>query len=649
MKLLVFAAAAVVLWADTPAAWTPELSMKIRPVGDVTPSPDGQWAAYTQTEAVMEAEKSESVTQIFLARADGGRRLQLTRAEKSSTAPAFSPDGRFVYFLSERSGKPNVWRIAVDGGEAECVTSWKGTIGAFRISPDGKWIAFAGAEPATDEEAAKKEKRDFRVVDEKPANHSLWLVSSEPGRGAARKLFPNTAHIGEFDWSPDSRRIAFERRPTPDADYMWKADLAEVELESGTVHSIATTGANEAEPRYSPDGKYLAYLRGPNPPTRPEGARILLLPRSGGAARVLPATPDEEPHLLAWTGDARLLFAEQKGIQQVIYAVPPDGPAQVLYRPSHGTLGRGSRVNTTGTHIGFAQESSSEAPEAFLARADGSAPRRVSRANLDLPTPPLGETKPLRWKAKDGMELEGLLTYPVGYAAGKKFPMILVIHGGPSGAFSDSFIGSSGLYPYAAFASRGYAVLRVNPRGSTGYGVKFRFANVNDWGGGDYRDLMDGVDHAIAMGVADPNRLAVMGWSYGGYMTNWVITQTKRFKAAAAGAGLSNIWSMWGTNDIPSFLDLYFLGQPAEKLDGYLKASPLYHIQNVTTPTLILHGEADIRVPTSQGYEMYHGLKSRGVPVKMVVYPRTPHGPREPKFVLDIMQRHLDWVDKYVR
>jgi dipeptidyl aminopeptidase/acylaminoacyl peptidase len=278
----------------------------------------------------------------------------------------------------------------------------------------------------------------------------------------------------------------------------------------------------------------------------------------------------------------------------------------------------------------------------------GGAPVRVSRANLDLPSLPLGDTRAITWKARDGLPIEGLLTYPVGYQEGRKVPLVLIIHGGPAGVFTRTFLGRHGIYPYASFAARGYAVLRPNPRGSSGYGKKFRQANLNDWGGGDYQDLMAGVDHVIAMGVADPERLAVMGWSYGGYMTSWVIGHTKRFKAAAVGAGVTNLWSFTGTADIPGFLPDYFSGEPWENFAAYQKHSPMSYVKGVATPTLILHGESDVRVPTSQGYELYNALKRQDVPVKMVVYPRMPHGPREPKFVLDIMQRHLDWVQKYV-
>ena len=341
-----------------------------------------------------------------------------------------------------------------------------------------------------------------------------------------------------------------------------------------------------------------------------------------------------------------VLFTEWKGTRVVLYGMPVDGPAHAVFTPK-GTFGFGLRLNARGTYAGVALQSSAEPAEAFSVDLKTQQPVQVSAANVDLPKLPTGQTEVIHWK-NGTVDVEGLLTLPVGFDRNKKYPLILNIHGGPSGAFGETFIGASGLYPIASFAAKGYAVLRVNPRGSVGYGNKFRSANINDWGGGDYRDLMTGVDHVIEIGIADPNRLAVMGWSYGGFMTNWVIGQTTRFKAAATGAGLSNMISMWGTNDIPTILDDYFSGTPVEQPDRYIKMSPLYYAKNMTTPTLILHGEIDPRVPTGQGYEMYNALKRRGVETSMVVYPRTLHGPQEPKFVLDIMQRHLDWVAKHL-
>ena len=647
--LFLFAGAAST--AEGPLQWTPELSLQVKTIGEVLPSPDGRLAAWTETAAVIEPEKSESNTQLFLARADGSHRLQLTRGEKSANAPDFSPDGRFVFFATDRSGKKNVYRIPVDGGEAERLTDWKGTLGTYHLSPNGKWIAFTATADRPEVEIAKKQKLDFRVIDDQPLNQSLYLVPVEAdveGKRPVRKLVAGPYTVGAFTWSPNARAIAFETRPSPDADAGRKADISEVEIESGDVRGVAVTNATETEPKYSPDGRYLAYVRSSDPPVRLEASRIVLRSRSDGKERELPMTPDEIPNLVGWAPDSRgIYFTEWKGTRVVLYTMPVDGPPAPAFIPK-GTLGQGIRLNAKGTHLGVALQSSSEPVEAYVLNLAAKTPVQVSSANASLPRPPLGETRVIRWKSTEGQDVEGLLTMPAAYEQGKRYPLILNIHGGPSGAFGETFIGASGLYPIAAFASRGYAVLRVNPRGSVGYGGKFRAANVNDWGGGDYRDLMSGVDRVIEMGVADPNRLAVMGWSYGGYMTNWVIGQTTRFKAAATGAGLTNLISMWGTNDIPSTLDDYFSGPAYEQTERYVKMSPLFYVKNVTTPTLILHGEIDPRVPTTQGYELYHALKRRGVETTMVVYPRTQHGPQEPKFVLDIMQRHLDWVEKHL-
>jgi dipeptidyl aminopeptidase/acylaminoacyl peptidase len=632
------------------AQWTPELSMQVKTVTAPIPSPDGKLAAWTQTQAVMDGEKSEMLTHVFLAHADGTGRFQLTRGEKSANAPAFSPDSAWVFFASDRSGKRNLYRIAVDGGEAEALTNWTGTLGAYAVSPDGKWIAFTGREADTSEETARRQKLDFKVIDENPKNQSLWLVRVEAdvhGRRPVKKAASGPWNVSVFDWSPDSRRIAYEVRPTPDADDGRKADILEVEIESGRIRPIAATAATEAQPRYSPDGRMLAYVRSQQTARRIDGSRIAVINLADLKSRDLPATADENPFLTGWVKD-RIFFTEGRGTRTVLYSMPIDGPPAVVFAPSHGTFGNAIALNRAGTHAGLGMQSPEEPVEAYLMDVASLKPVRVSAANTDLPKQPIGETRVIKWKAKDGKEIEGLLTLPVAYDKSKRYPLILNIHGGPAGAFGETFTGASGLYPIAAFAAHGWAVLRANPRGSTAYGINFRSANVNDWGGGDYQDLMSGVDAVILMGVADANRLAVMGWSYGGYMTNWVITQTTRFKAAAAGAGLSNLISMWGTNDIPSTLDDYFEGTWFDQPERYIKMSPLAHIDKVTTPTLILHGESDIRVPTTQGYEMYSGIKRKGVPAEMVLYPRQPHGPQEPKMVLDIMRRHIAWVEKYL-
>jgi len=630
--------------------------MKVREVADVVPSPDGDWVVYTQTRAVMEEEKSEMLTHLFLARADGSRRFQLTQGGKSCTSPSFSSDGQFVYFLSPRDaeeGKQNIWRIRIDGGEAERLTDWKGSLGSYKVSPDGKWLAFTGREKDEETEKSKKEKRDFRVVDEKPESHGLWIIptaAGEEGKRQPKQAFKADYHVRRFDWSPDSRLIAFDHWPTPSFDDWARSDISEVEVATGNVRKLADTGAAEASPLYSPDGKSLVYQRS-NEPVRWafEGA-IVLLPREGGQPRPLAATKDEHflsVYLLGWSRDSKnVIFSEPWGARFVVYKAATDGSLATVYEPE-GTLGS-PNVNSSGTHLGFMRESPGEPQEAYVMPLAGGTARKASDANGDLARPPLGETEVIRWKSKDGVQVEGLLTYPVGYERGRPYPLVVVIHGGPAGVFTATFAGNRSLYPIATFAAKGWAVLRANPRGSSGYGKKFRHANYNDWGGGDYEDIMAGVDHVIAMGVADPERMAVMGWSYGGYMTSWVITHTSRFRAAAVGAGVTNLWSFTGTADIPGFLPDYFGGEPWDAFEAYRKHSPMSHVKGAVTPTLILHGEADVRVPITQGYELYNALKRQGVETEMVVYPRTPHGPREPKFVLDIARRHIEWVEKHL-
>ena len=612
----------LVLRPGIPTAWTPEFSMQVQTIGSVVPSPDGQWVAYTQSKPIVEGERSETVSQIYVARTDGSRRFQLTRGDHGSTNPAFSPDGRYVYFSSDRSGKSNVFRILVEGGEAEKLTDFKGSLGEFRVSPDGKAVAFAGHEPSPDAEKATKEKRDFKVVDQELENFSLYVIGAEADAKSKRphkKVFEAKYHIANFEWSPDNRFIAFEHWPGPLADNWTKADIAEVDIAAGTVQEIAATKSAESGPHYSPDGRYLAFEKSTDPPRWPGEMRIALLSRSDRTVRLLPETMDDEPAVLGWSGDSRnILFTEARKTRRAVYAMPVDGPPKALYEPAKGTI-MSAALDSKGTHIGFSQESPAEPPEAYVMPITGGTVQRVSRANDDLPKLPLGETKVIRWKAKDGLDIEGLLTYPANYEPGKKYPLILNIHGGPAGVFAENYIGRFSAYPLATFASRGYAILRPNPRGSGGYGKKFRFGNVGDWGGRDYEDDMAGVDHVIAMGLADPDHMAVMGWSYGGFMTSWIITHTDRFKAAVVGAGVTNLWSFTGTADIPGFLPDYFGGEPWDQLKAFTEHSPMSFVKNVKTPTLILHGEADLRVPTSQGYELYHALKRMGLTTKMVV------------------------------
>jgi len=644
-----------------PTAWTPEVMMTVRRVGGVRVSPDGKRVAYQVGSAAMTDDKSEFMTQIFVANSDGSDARQMTFSEKSSTDPQWSPDGKSLALLSDRTGKKNLFVLPLAGGEAEQLTDVKSGVSAFQWSPDGKQIAFTMPDPTGDEEEkSAKTKNDAKWFERDWKFARLYVIPVErpaSGKREPRRLTTADSSVGVygratdggFDWSPDSKAIAFAHQKTPKANDWPTGDISIVDVTSGEVKPLAASPAAEMRPMFSPDGKWIAMTVSDNPPRWAGSRRIQIVAAAGGAEpRVLPATFDGQPSLIGWAaGGSRIYFSEARGTTDRIFSIDVRSGELSDFAVGNQVLA-GIDLNSGGTTLGFAMESSTRAVEAFVTGVDKFEPVQISRANGELPKLPLGKVELVRWKASDGFEIEGLLTYPVGYEPGKRVPLILNIHGGPAGVFSQRFIAASGLYPIAAFAARGYAVLQPNPRGSSGYGPEFRYANYRDWGGGDYQDLMAGVDHVIQLGVADPDRLGVCGWSYGGYMTSWVITQTKRFKAASIGAPVTNLISFNGTADIPNFLPDYFGSQPWENVELMRARSPVLNAKGVTTPALIQHGDADVRVPISQGYEYFNALKQQGVPVEMLVLPRQPHGPTEPKMILKVMQTNIEWFDKHL-
>lgn len=658
MRSLVAAFLLVVLLAGAAVAqtnneWTPELQIKLKAVGAPRVSPDGKRVVYTVNEAVMTADKSEFVTQIWLANIATRQSVQLTFGDKSSTNPRWSPDGNWIAFTSNRKdNKNNLYLLSLNGGEAEPLTDVKTGVQDFLWSPDGRSIAFRMADAKSDEEEKNdKARNDFRWVDENIKMARLYVITVQKdanGKREPRKLTDANYNVAEFDWSNDNSRIAFSHTKTPVANDWTTSDVSIVEVANGKVTPLANSPAAENSPVYSPDGKSIALLVSDNPPRWAQSGNIQIYSTAGGAPKIVPVSYDAQPGIAGWSADGkRIYFGEPKGTTSQLYFVDVAANRIEEVKIPLGVYAA-LTLNQSGTMFGIVRQTSDTPSDVYVASVTDFTPIQITNVNAGVKLPALGRTEVIRWKSKDGKEIEGLLTYPVGYQAGQRVPLILNIHGGPAGVFQQTFLGGRGAYPLATFAARGYAILRPNPRGSSGYGTEFRRANTKDWGMGDYQDLMTGVDHVIQMGVADPDRLGVMGWSYGGFMTSWIVTQTKRFKAASAGAPVTNLMSFNGTADIPSFVPDYFGGQSWDINDVYQKHSPMFNVKGVSTPTMIQHGEADVRVPISQGYEFYNALKTQGVPTRMLVLPRQPHGPNEPKMQLAAMKSNLDWFDKYI-
>jgi dipeptidyl aminopeptidase/acylaminoacyl peptidase len=628
------------------AKWTPNDIMRAKTVTDVAASPDGSRVTFTVTEQVMSDDKSELLRQIWIAKSDGSESMPLTFGDKSSYGARWLPDGGAIVFQSTRGGRAQLYLLRLRGGEAEPLTSGKLEIGGYEVSPDGASIAFTASEPSADEDKRAKAKEDYYFVGEDNRPRRIYVIPTA-AKHEPRRLTNGDGIASGITWSPDGKWIAYTTTKTAGTNDWSTSDVMIVNVATGETAPIAKTANAEADPHFSPDGQWIAYVV--SPPHWPQAYRIQLVHPDGTAAHQLAETYDAGPDIIGFSADGKsLLVNESRGFGNRIYAI--DVASDRISDVSSGAEVFGeAALNDRGTHLALSMQSSDRPAEAYVTRADRFAPVQVSHVNDELLKIAAPKTELIRWKGGDGTEIEGTLTYPLDYEAGKRVPLVLVVHGGPAQAHHATFTGAYTAFPAALYASKGFAVLRANPRGSTGYGRKFRFANIRDWGPGPMSDLMAGIDEVIKRGVADPDRLAVEGWSYGGFMTEWIVGHTNRFKVAVAGAGVSDLLSFTGTSDITNFLPDYFGGPPWQNLDVWRAGSPITSVMNMKTPLLLIHGDADERVPTSQSYELYHALQERGVPVRMLVIPRSHHNPTEPKMRLEVMTAASDWVEKWLK
>ncbi|MEE2778291.1 MAG: S9 family peptidase [Acidobacteriota bacterium] len=647
-----------------PLQWTPELSMKFRTVGNPAITADGERAAFEVREAVMEDETSEYRTQIWVARTDGSSTVQYTRADTSSTAPDFSADGKLLAYLrkapsgdddkevGQAAEASQIFVMSVSGGEPRAVTGAEGGVSSFAWAPAGRRIAYVGTDPKSKlRKEQEKEKSWVRVVDRDLRHGHLYVIdvlAAGEGLPEPTRLTEGALHVTSLDWAPDGGRIAIGHRPDPRINSRIYSDISVVDVDSGELTPLVTWEGADAAPHFSPDGERIAFASHGGERQDVGQTDVFVVAASGGIPKPLAHTPDRSATVVGWSDElGEVLVTETFRTTRRIYGLAAD---------TSGTGHSTSPMEEVVTSLAIADEAPVGVavlqgpelpPDVYVVDLDPWHPKRISDLHAEIEMPAMGRTELLDWKSEDGLQIEGLLTLPVGYREGQRVPLVLNVHGGPAGAFTRGFTGGPSLYMIQVFAQNGYAVLRPNPRGSTGYGTEFRHANVADWGYGDFEDLMSGVDKVVADGIADPQRLFLMGWSYGGYMTSFAVTKTDRFRAASMGAGLSNLVSMVHTSDIPDYLVAHMGGELWDRYEVYQKHSAIYRVERVKTPTQILHGERDLRVPLSQGQEFYLALDRLDVPTEMAVYPRTPHGPREPRLLMDVTPRILAWFEKH--
>ncbi len=624
-------------------------------VGSPALSPDGQWVLYTRAVRDWDDAQLRMRTHIWRVKIDGTEARQLTFGAANTTSPAWFPDGKRIAFLSSRppatgaapatgggdatGGGNQVHLMYTDGGEAWQATTHEGGVSGFSISPDGRTLLLTAQDPLTTEDRRRQRERDdAEVVDERFRWTHLWSHDVESGK--ASRITSGEYVVSDPQWSPDSRTIAFVRRPNTKVDDAALSDVWVTDL-SGNTRKFFENSGPDTSPRWSPDGRTLAMVSNPRPGNTQWYGKLYLFPAEGGTPRILLQDFDLDLGTPIWAPDGRVVYwSTGQGTRMELFGVDVASGELTTTRAPMGGVNGSWELSKDGSTWVFSHNTGTLSPDLWAVRRQGDAygtPVRLTESNAWLGTEQvqLGAVETVRWKNSDGGTIEGVLTRPVGFKTGVRYPLIVNPHGGPSSANMESFIALN-----QVFASNGFLTLQVNFRGSTGYGQAHVNANQQNWGIGDYDDIMTGVDYLIAEGMADADRMVAYGWSYGGYMTFWMSTQTDRFKLISPGAGLTNLYSMYSTTDIPAYLG-WFFGTPWENPAIYDKLSPIRHVKNVTAKILIMHGANDARVPPTQADEFYRALKDLGKDVTYVRYPRQGHGITETRLARDRMRRYV--------
>ena len=680
-------------WAQ--AKHVPSLaeSLELKRLAGPRISPDGRFIAYRVRET--DWKENAYVWQIWLVNVETGANLQLTRGKKSSDGPEWSPDGKWLAFVTEREssailpageaekkkeeekkeekkegeGKPaarQIWVISPEGGEAWQLTQHETDIGGFDWSKDGKQIAFTAALPENKAEKDRKEKySDYEVFEKDYKQNQLWSVDVVEAQrdfrpAKARQITRDASlNVSGFSWSPDSTQIAFGARHNPLLAFGGDEDIYLVDLaHDNAVHKIVGLEGPDRNPVFSPDGKQIAFVTALAQPyyfyanshiATVDIAKVLAQPAKAPAdVTDLTAKFDEDPRLVDWGPDGIYFEGLQKTAGHVFRLNPQTREIARVTAPDDFYLSDDPSFTKDFKTMAVPAADTAHMTEIFVSPVEKFAPRKLTDLTAQSKDWTVGTAEVISWKSKDGATIEGVLHKPAGYEPGKKYPLLVLIHGGPTGVSRPTFNPGDTYYPVQVFLSKGALVLEPNYRGSAGYGSAFRALNVRNLGVGDMWDVMSGVDSLIAKGIADPAKLGSMGWSEGGYISAFLTTNTDRFKAISAGAGISDWMTYYVSTDITPFTRQYLHATPWDDPAIYAKTSPITTIKQAKTPTLIQLGSADKRVPVPGSFELYRGLQDQHVPSRLLLYTGFGHGITKPKSNRAVMQANLDWFSHYI-
>lgn len=634
-------------------------------------SPDGQHVAFTISSTDWKDNRFD--TEIWLSK-NGNTPFQLTRTKGgSSNNIAWSPDGQYLTFKAKRGEQSQLYAIRIDGGEAFPITNEKGNIGSYEWSPDGQQIAFT-MQPDEETTDKKKSERygDYAIDDAEYTLSWLYVMDFDPQSPmmaplpcydqkdstaqawdcwempTATPLIDSVDYtIRGFEWAPDGQQIAFTHTPDPLINSFFDADISVLKLADTSVHSLVNNPSADFFAAWSPDSKSILYASDLDNRTSNyyTNEQLFIQPTSGGTARQIAANFDENLGGLEWTAEGIYAVAWQKTQRHLFKIDPKAGTVTTILTSPNQIYGFTS--DKTGQRLALFGETGEDLREIYTYNATSQQTTKLTNCSQQIDDWKTGTSEIISWQSKDGTTIEGVLHKPANYSPDKKYPLLVMIHGGPTGIDRRTPV-LSYVYPALQWLDKGALILRPNYRGSAGYGAKFRALNVENLGVGDAWDVLSGVDHLASQGMIDTTKMGAMGWSQGGYISAFLTTSSNRFKAISVGAGISNWMTYYVNTDIHPFTRQYLKATPWSNEAVYKKTSPMTHINKATTPTLIQHGEFDRRVPIANAYELLQGLRDKDVPAKLAVYKGFGHGITKPKERLVAIWHNWQWFNKYI-